>query len=160
MEARPRRDPAAPPGEQHSMEQAITHLARMRAAIQNTLDKRFGPRIWRPDPGVPQFSRHDADGEEPGAETVSLGAVHVAGRYPASLWHAVAQTVAATAQQFGFTEVGEHQDTSEGIRLTGRHPRGHSYEFSIGATIVLAVRSGPAVWAGAPYTSPCQVSID
>lgn len=145
-------DPAA------SMERALAMLVRLRATIQARLAERFGPRQWQAARSVREFTRAAADDGAPaGAETVSLGTVYFAGTYPDQHWRPAADVVARTGQEFGFTQMVIHQDSPEGIAFTGQHPAGHNYRFGIGATTVLSVQSGPAVWAGTPYLSADQV---
>ncbi|MGC0272066.1 LppA family lipoprotein [Pseudactinotalea sp. Z1739] len=139
----------------HSMEQVLTHLSRFRAATLRELARWYGPRDWQVAPNVPAFGRAAVDDDDrPDAETVSLGTVYFDGAYPASLRRSAADTVARTGESFGFTELVIQQDSTDGIAFAGRHPDGHTYRFGIGATTVLSVRSGPAEWAGEPYTDP------
>ncbi|HLS24680.1 MAG TPA: LppA family lipoprotein [Beutenbergiaceae bacterium] len=143
---------------QQSMEQVLARLVDLRAAIIQALTDRFGPQPWQPAPTVPAFTRAGADDEDrPQAETVSLGTVYFPDVYPPEQWREVADTVARTAERFGFTRLVIHQDSPEGIAFAGEHPEGHIYRFGISATTVLAVRSGPAVWAAEPYRSAADL---
>src|SRR5690625_3605894 len=146
--------------EEQSMEQVLAHLVRLRAAIQQDLAHRFGPRPWQPAPSVAPFQRSAADdGSSPGTAPLSLGTVSFPGTSRAVLWRAAAATVAGTGNRFGFTGLVIHEDSPEGLAFTGRHPAGHTYRFGIGATTVLAVRSGPAAWSGPPYRSANDLPV-
>lgn len=141
-----------------SMERVLAVLVRLRATIQDALAERFGPRTWHVPASVRPFTRAAADDDaRPGAETVSLGTVYFDGAYPAQLWRSAADTVARAGETFGFDSLVIHQDTPAGISFAGQHPHGHHYRFGTGATTVLSVRSGPALWHGTPYTTAEQI---
>jgi len=145
------------PGTEASMEQVIALMVELRTAIIEALAARFGPREWQVAPNVRPFSRSAADDDRPGAETVSLGTVYFAGTYPHKQWRRAADVVARTGEAYGFDELLIHVDGPEGISFAGRHRDGHLYRFGIGATTVLSVRTGAALWAGAPYRNAAQI---
>jgi hypothetical protein len=130
------------------MEDALTRMKDMRAAIMRELDAALGPRDWAPAPNQDGASRAGCnDGE---SETVSLRIYGFPGAYDVADRRRALDIVERVAREHGFDEFTMVADEADSFDFNGRAADGGSLIFGGRVNTSILVRTGCYRWAETP----------
>lgn len=139
-----------------SMEKTIRNLTAMRTEIFDQLNKQFGKRDWKLDPGEePSIGRAGCpDDSIKDGETAFFPNMGIDGSYPESEWKKISAVVIAIGKKYGFNQVSTAVEKPGNYEIDGRDDSGAQYVFGQGGNTGILIHTGCHAWDKSPGPGP------